>query len=159
MPWKRILYSPLHECIWVRGSIAPRILNLGTRWKWVVRFTPRPLYPRRERPLSTHWIAGWVDLRPLSISIYIFFHLLFTSSLISSFLANVADFYKSYKLYFRFADILFFLNSNFTSMQDRGNLSLYKMSSFSHFFVYLKTPFIATLICWYRCILLLQNSQ
>jgi hypothetical protein len=24
------------------------ILDLGTRWRWVVGFTPRPLYPRRK---------------------------------------------------------------------------------------------------------------
>jgi hypothetical protein len=29
---------------WGSGGIAPRILDLGTRWKWVVSFTPRPLY-------------------------------------------------------------------------------------------------------------------
>jgi hypothetical protein len=32
------------------GGIGPRILNLGTRWKWVVSFTPRPLYPQRKSP-------------------------------------------------------------------------------------------------------------
>jgi len=31
---------------WGTVRVAPRILNLGTRWKWVVRFTPRLLYPR-----------------------------------------------------------------------------------------------------------------
>jgi hypothetical protein len=30
---------------WASGGIAPRILDLGTRWRWVVSFTPRPLYP------------------------------------------------------------------------------------------------------------------
>jgi hypothetical protein len=35
---------------WGSGGIAPRILDLGTRWRWVVRFTPRPLYPQRKRP-------------------------------------------------------------------------------------------------------------
>jgi len=30
---------------WEGGGIAPRILNHGTRWKWVVSFTLRPLYP------------------------------------------------------------------------------------------------------------------
>jgi hypothetical protein len=30
------------------GGIAPRILNLGTRWRWVVSFTPSPLYPQRK---------------------------------------------------------------------------------------------------------------
>jgi len=33
---------------WVSGGIAPRILNLGTRWSWVVSFMPRPLYPGEE---------------------------------------------------------------------------------------------------------------
>jgi len=28
------------------GGIAPLILNLGTRWRWVVNFTPRQLYFR-----------------------------------------------------------------------------------------------------------------
>jgi hypothetical protein len=32
------------------GGIARRILNFGTRWRWVVSFTPRPLYPQRKSP-------------------------------------------------------------------------------------------------------------
>jgi hypothetical protein len=32
------------------GDIAPRILDLGTRWKRVVSFTPRPLYPQGNNP-------------------------------------------------------------------------------------------------------------
>jgi hypothetical protein len=28
------------------GGIAPRILDLDTGWRWVVSFTPRPLYPQ-----------------------------------------------------------------------------------------------------------------
>jgi hypothetical protein len=32
------------------GSIAPRILDLGTSWRWVVRFTPRPLCSQRKSP-------------------------------------------------------------------------------------------------------------
>jgi len=28
------------------GGIAPRILNLGPRWRWEVNFIFRPLYPR-----------------------------------------------------------------------------------------------------------------
>jgi hypothetical protein len=36
------------------GCIDPRILDLGTNWKWVVSFTLRPLYPR---------IGGWVGPR------------------------------------------------------------------------------------------------
>jgi hypothetical protein len=33
------------------------VIDLGTRWRWVVRFTPRPLYSRRK----SHWyrLAGW----------------------------------------------------------------------------------------------------
>jgi hypothetical protein len=29
-----------------RRVIAPVIVNLGTRWRWVVNFTLQPLYPR-----------------------------------------------------------------------------------------------------------------
>jgi hypothetical protein len=32
------------------GDIAPRNLDLGTRWKWMVSFTPRPLYPHGKGP-------------------------------------------------------------------------------------------------------------
>jgi hypothetical protein len=39
--------------------IDPRILDLGTSWRWVVSFTPRPLYLRRKSP-GTHWVGGWV---------------------------------------------------------------------------------------------------
>jgi hypothetical protein len=35
---------------WGSGGTAPRILGLGTRWKWVVSFTPQPLYPEGKRP-------------------------------------------------------------------------------------------------------------
>jgi hypothetical protein len=37
-------------CLWVSGSIAPRIVNLGTRWRSVVSFTLRPLYSRDGVP-------------------------------------------------------------------------------------------------------------
>jgi hypothetical protein len=32
------------------GGIAPRILDLDTRWRSVVNFTPRPLYPQGKCP-------------------------------------------------------------------------------------------------------------
>jgi hypothetical protein len=35
---------------WGSGGIAPRIIHLGTRWAWVVSFTPRPLYPQKKGP-------------------------------------------------------------------------------------------------------------
>ena len=33
-------------------------VNLRTRWRWVVNFTPRPLYPRENA--GTHWLRSWV---------------------------------------------------------------------------------------------------
>jgi hypothetical protein len=49
--------SPLgHEGdIWGSGWIVPRFLHFGTSWRWVVSFTPRPLYPH------THCTGGWVS--------------------------------------------------------------------------------------------------
>jgi hypothetical protein len=38
------------------------ILDLGTRWRSVVSFTPQPLYPW-EIVASTHCIGGWVGPR------------------------------------------------------------------------------------------------
>jgi hypothetical protein len=35
---------------WGSGGIAPRLLDLGTRWKWVVSFTHRPRYPQGKSP-------------------------------------------------------------------------------------------------------------
>jgi hypothetical protein len=35
---------------WGSGYIAPRIFYLGTRWRWVVSFTPRPLSPQGKSP-------------------------------------------------------------------------------------------------------------
>jgi hypothetical protein len=40
------------------------ILDLGTRWKWVVSFMPRSLYPRERSP-DIHWIGGWVGLKAI----------------------------------------------------------------------------------------------
>jgi hypothetical protein len=47
---------------WGSGGIAPHILDLGIRWRWVVSFTPRPLYPKERAP-GAHWIGGWVGPR------------------------------------------------------------------------------------------------
>jgi hypothetical protein len=35
---------------WESGGIIPRILDLDTRWRWVVSFTPRPFYPQGKSP-------------------------------------------------------------------------------------------------------------
>jgi hypothetical protein len=37
---------------WESGSIASHILNLGTRWRWVVSFMPWILYPQGKSPQS-----------------------------------------------------------------------------------------------------------
>jgi hypothetical protein len=39
-----------HEGVVGSGGTAPRILDLGNRWRWVVSSTPRPLYPQGKRP-------------------------------------------------------------------------------------------------------------
>jgi hypothetical protein len=41
------------EAYFESGSIAPRILDLGTRWELVVSFTSRPLYPQEKSPWYT----------------------------------------------------------------------------------------------------------
>jgi hypothetical protein len=38
------------------------ILDFGTRWRWVISFTSRPLYPWRNPP-GTYWIGGCMGLR------------------------------------------------------------------------------------------------
>jgi hypothetical protein len=35
---------------WGSGGIAPRILAIGSRWRWVVSLTPRPLYSQEKSP-------------------------------------------------------------------------------------------------------------
>jgi hypothetical protein len=39
------------------------VLDLGTRWGWVVSVTPRPRFYPGESTHGTHWIEGWVGLR------------------------------------------------------------------------------------------------
>jgi hypothetical protein len=48
--------------LWGNGGIGPRILDLGTSWRWVVSFTTRPRYLRGKR-LCTHWIWSCVGPR------------------------------------------------------------------------------------------------
>jgi hypothetical protein len=50
------------KTFWGSGDIAPLILDFGTRWKWVLSLTPRPLYPA-ERTACTHCIGGWLGFR------------------------------------------------------------------------------------------------
>ena len=42
--------SPQHDGIWGSRSIAPLILNLGPRWRWVVKFMPWPLWLSKGAP-------------------------------------------------------------------------------------------------------------
>lgn len=50
--WVKKFKLTLHAMKAVRGSgsVAPPILNLGTRWRWVVIFTFQPLYPLEKDP-------------------------------------------------------------------------------------------------------------
>jgi hypothetical protein len=41
-------WASRHEGVLGSGGIAPHILDLGTRWRWAVSYTPRPLYPQRK---------------------------------------------------------------------------------------------------------------
>jgi hypothetical protein len=47
-----VLLSEHHatKAYWGSGGIAPRILDLGTRWMHVFSFTPRPLYLQGKNP-------------------------------------------------------------------------------------------------------------
>jgi hypothetical protein len=48
-----VCYKTEHHAMklcWRIGGVAPRILDLGTRWKWVVSFAARPLYTRGKSP-------------------------------------------------------------------------------------------------------------
>jgi hypothetical protein len=44
---------------WGSGCKDPHFLHLGTCWRWVVNFTPQPLYPGERAP-AIHWIGGWL---------------------------------------------------------------------------------------------------
>jgi hypothetical protein len=59
------LLNELSNTLWRhRGEwrYSSTILDLGTRWNWVVSFKPLPLYPRGNRPIG--YEAGWA-LDPL----------------------------------------------------------------------------------------------
>jgi len=64
-------WTTRHEGVLGSVGIAPRILDLATRWRWVVSFSPARFTPRerwvvsfsparftpRERAPGTHWIG------------------------------------------------------------------------------------------------------
>jgi len=49
----------------MNGSIAPCIFNLGTRGRWVVSFTPRPLYPREGASINRKSSRSWSRINVL----------------------------------------------------------------------------------------------
>jgi hypothetical protein len=57
--WRRINCLLKHYAMtcWGSGGIAPRIINLGTRWRWMVSLMPRLPYS------GTHWIGDWMGPR------------------------------------------------------------------------------------------------
>jgi hypothetical protein len=62
--------SPCHEDVFENGSKAPRILNLGTIWRWVVSFTPWSVYSQGRDP-RIHCIGDWLGPRAgLEICMY-----------------------------------------------------------------------------------------
>jgi len=50
------------KAYWGSGGITLRLLDLSTRWRWVVSFMPQPLYPWGKSP-DTQWTGGWVGPR------------------------------------------------------------------------------------------------
>jgi hypothetical protein len=44
-------WAPRHEGVLGSGGKLHSFFDLGTRWRWVVSFTPRPLYPQGKSPL------------------------------------------------------------------------------------------------------------
>jgi hypothetical protein len=51
------------KAYWGSGGITPRILDIRTRGRWVVSFTPRPLYSRGKSPRYSLGRRGWVGPR------------------------------------------------------------------------------------------------
>jgi hypothetical protein len=41
------------------GSTSPPMLNFGTRWRSVVKFTPLPLYHREITSIPNEQEVGW----------------------------------------------------------------------------------------------------
>jgi hypothetical protein len=55
-------WEQCHRGVWGSGGTAPRITDLGTRWRWVVSFTAGRFTPREGAP-GNHLIGSWVGLR------------------------------------------------------------------------------------------------
>jgi hypothetical protein len=55
-------YALCHEDIWGEWRYSSTFLDFGTSWRWVVSFTPLPLYPPGNDPLDRR-IGDWVGPR------------------------------------------------------------------------------------------------
>jgi hypothetical protein len=55
-------WAPRHAGVLGSSGIAPRIIDLGIRWRWVVASRPGRFTPRERAP-GTCWIGGWVGPR------------------------------------------------------------------------------------------------
>jgi hypothetical protein len=51
-----------HKDISESGGTTPCILNLGTRLRQVISFTPQPLYPWKKHP-GIHYRGSWLGPR------------------------------------------------------------------------------------------------
>jgi hypothetical protein len=63
---KQVKLPPVHAMEAYRGSrdIAPLVINLGTKWRWVVNFKLRSFYPLERSPVSTEQEA-WLATEPV----------------------------------------------------------------------------------------------
>jgi len=48
-------------------SIVPLIPTLGTRWRQMPKFTPRPPYPRKRIPVPNEWKFAWFTKAELEV--------------------------------------------------------------------------------------------
>jgi hypothetical protein len=60
LSWSTGTILPHHKNVRGNGGITPRILNLGTRWRWVISFRFRPLYSQGNSPRWPFLTGGWV---------------------------------------------------------------------------------------------------
>jgi len=57
-------YSARNEDASASRGLAPCILVPDTKWRWMVSFMPRPLYPRENSP-GTHNIGARGESKPI----------------------------------------------------------------------------------------------
>jgi len=63
MAWSCMLCLIKHMKKYGGMEIAPHILNLDTKWKWVVSFWRPGRYIPGEKASSPQWIVGWPQHR------------------------------------------------------------------------------------------------